>query len=166
MIEHDGAAARQAAARSSPRPTHDAEFDAPSSSATIEGLRPVIDRLPEAVLITDADGAVRATNAAADRLFAERPVRDDVDLLSRFEDLGAARRPGRDESARRLTVRPRHQPNTWFALDRVPLHSIGADGGRDDTLDGTGAVYLLRDVSDSGDLQAEREAFLAVLSHE
>ncbi len=167
MLEHDGAAARQAAARSSPRPTHDAQIPASSGTATIEGLQPVIDRLPEAVLITDSDGAVRATNAAADRLFAERPVRDDVDLLSRFEDLGATpRRLGGEEAARRLTVRPRHQPNTWFALDRVPLQSIRPEDGQDETDDGTGAVYLLRDVTDTGDLQAEREAFLAVLSHE
>jgi signal transduction histidine kinase len=167
MLEHDDAAASQAAARSSPRPSHDADVATPSGSSAIEGLRPVIDRLPEAVLITDADGAVRATNAAADRLFAERPVRDDVDLLSRFEDLGRApKRTGQDEPTRRLTVRPRHQPNTWFALDRVPLQSMGRDDGRGEADDATGAVYLLRDVSDSGDLQAEREAFLAVLSHE
>jgi K+-sensing histidine kinase KdpD len=53
-------------------------------------------------------------------------------------------------------VRPRHLPNTWYALDRVPLAAI----------DGEGAAFVLRDVSDSGDLQVEREAFLSVLSHE
>lgn len=194
MLEHDGAGVSHAVPRSSPGRA-DQESGGRPRPAALQELRAVIDRLPEAVLITDDDGTVRVTNEAADRLFAERPVRDDVDLLSRFEDLGGSRRASRDDSARPLTVRPRHQPNTWFALDRVPLeHALDDDALRTAATaatahdgatrtspdaepratpepdqhpdDGTAAVYVLRDVSDTRDLQAEREAFLAVLSHE
>jgi signal transduction histidine kinase len=167
MLEPHRAPPNRPVAGSSER----AELTAEPSPA-LAGLRTVIDRLPEAVLVTAADGAVRLTNGAADRLFAERPIRDDVDLLSRFEDVGpAARRPVRGEASRRLTVRPRHQPNTWFALDRVPFDDdpvaepIVGPGG-DTSSEPVGSVFVLRDITNSRDLRAEREAFLAVLSHE
>jgi signal transduction histidine kinase len=124
--------------------------------ALLGGLDALIASLPEPILVTDGDGLVRLTNDAADRLFAEQPVRSDGDLLSRFEEAvtdGRARKPGR--SSQRL-LRPRHQPNTWFSLDQIPLQRTA----------GASAAYVLRDVTNSRDLRAEREAFLAVLSHE
>jgi len=134
----------------------------------VNSLVAVMDRLPEAVLVTDADGDVRVTNAAADRLFADRPVQTDEDLLSRFEGVVPAlrRRLVRGDAPRRLTVRPRHQPNTWFSLDRVPFDEAPDGAATDAEPEPVGSVFVLRDVSDSADLQAEREAFLAVLSHE
>jgi len=72
------------------------------------GLGPVIDRLPEAILVTDRSGAVRLANVAADRLFAERPVRSESDLLSRLEAV-----PSADGGILDRTVRQRVQPNTW-----------------------------------------------------
>ena len=170
MLEQHGASPAESAQPLGARST---ELDrSPPPGAALAGLRAVIDRLPEAVLVTAADGAVRLTNGAADRLFADRPVRDDADLLSRFEDVEpAARRPRRGEPSRRLTVRPRHQPNTWFALDRVPFdESAPTDpsvtSGAETSGEPVGSVFVLRDVSNSRDLRAEREAFLAVLSHE
>lgn len=170
MLEHHGASRGESAQPLGARAT---ELDRSSSpDAALAGLRAVIDRLPEAVLVTAADGAVRLTNGAADRLFADRPVRDDADLLSRFEDVeGADRRPLRGEPSRRLTVRPRDQPNTWFALDRVPFDGLSAadpavSAGVASSTEPVGSVFVLRDVSNSRDLRAEREAFLAVLSHE
>jgi signal transduction histidine kinase len=169
MLEHHGAPPGEGAHRPG---ASTSEPDPSSPGAALAGLRAVIDRLPEAVLVTAADGAVRLTNGAADRLFAGRPVQDDADLLSRFEDVGpAARRPLRGEPSRRLTVRPRDQPNTWFALDRVPFdEEAPADPsvstGAESSSEPVGSVFVLRDVSNSRDLRAEREAFLAVLSHE
>ena len=54
------------------------------------------------------------------------------------------------------TVRPRLQPNTWYELDRSRL----------DEQHGGGALFVLRDVSFTQDLDAEREAFLSVITHE
>jgi len=173
MLEQHGASPAETAQPLGARTT---ELDrSPPPGTALAGLRAVIDRLPEAVLVTAADGAVRLTNGAADRLFADRPVRDDADLLSRFEDVeGAARRPIRGEPSRRLTVRPRDQPNTWFALDRVPFDELSpsdpadpaVSAGAASSAEPVGSVFVLRDVSNSRDLRAEREAFLAVLSHE
>ncbi|HEY7133301.1 MAG TPA: ATP-binding protein [Candidatus Limnocylindrales bacterium] len=112
--------------------------------------------MTEAVLVTDSSGAVRLTNVAADRLFAGDPVRSDTDLLSRFEPAvtDAPRAP--DGTSPRQVVRARHQPNTWLSLDRIPFERTT----------GFEAAFVLRDVSNSRDLRAEREAFLSVLSHE
>jgi signal transduction histidine kinase len=122
------------------------------------GLRPVIDRLPEAILITDQTGVVRLTNGAADRMFAGDPVRTDADLASRLDEAvlvdGPVEQPVKPPAER--TVRLRHQPNAWYELDRVPL---GPDPQ-------AGAAFVLRDVTFSRDLEAEREAFLSVISHE
>ena len=128
----------------------------------LSGLQAMIDPLPEPILVTDASGAVRMTNDAADRLFADRPVRTGADLLSRFErarqaepeaadDVGGDRDEpgppsnpvsGDEAEAERWTVRSRHRPNTWYELDRVPLAADGDD-----------AVFVLRDVSNRGELE-------------
>jgi signal transduction histidine kinase len=123
----------------------------------LDGIRAVVDPLPEAVLVADAGGTMRLSNDAADRLFSASPVRSVDDLLGRFEGTAApeddpSERPG----ASRLMVRPRNQPNTWFRLDRTTL------GEGDDTA----TVFVLRDVTATPDLDPEREAFLEVLSHE
>jgi signal transduction histidine kinase len=131
--------------------------DAPTASdplppgSILGGLEPVIDRLPEAILVTDRSGAVRLANGAADRLFAERPVRSESDLLSRLEPV-----PSADGGVLDGTVRRRVQPNTWYELDRSRL----------DEQHGGGVLFVLRDVSFTQDLDAERETFLSVITHE
>ncbi|MBA2381569.1 MAG: HAMP domain-containing histidine kinase [Chloroflexi bacterium] len=173
-------------------------------------VRVVIDALPEAVFVTEPDGELRLTNPAADRLFAMEPIRDRADLLSRFEEVsrldeaatatGARPAAARPVIGRSVTVRPRNQPNRWYALRSVALDALGAldEAGRgtdgappsngaggstagaaeflpDDAAPsfttGNGAdagrtVFVLRDVTDSRDLEPVREAFLDILSHE
>ena len=157
--------------------------------ADLGRIRAVVDAVPEAVLVTEADGALRFTNRAADRLFADRPVVDRDDLLSRFEPVGvdrpealpAADRPDAREDA--VIVRQRNRPTRWFALRTVPLEpaeqttpappdSVPA-GTR--ATDATAAdapppdatvAFVLRDVTDSRDLRPVREAFVGLVSHE
>jgi signal transduction histidine kinase len=139
----------------------------PLAPHVLDGIRAVVEPLAEAVLIADSDGKIRLTNDAADRLFAGDPIASASDLLSRFDGVAAqtsgpdgtpasgaatAERPGFSHG----TVRPRHQPNTWFVLDRTAL-GTGADRA---------TVFVLRDVTASAELRGEREAFLDVLSHE
>ena len=102
------------------------EGDRPWAAADLGRVRAVIEALPEAVFVTESDGALRLTNPAADRLFASEPVHDRADLLGRFEEVapaGRARPLGEqlDEAQAHLTVRPRDQPNRWFTLRKVPL---------------------------------------------
>lgn len=177
----------------------DAEHEAvtagsgPDRAPDLDRIRAVIEALPEPVLVTDPKGRVQVTNPAADRLFAGDPVRDQSDLLSRFEEHGPDGAPGAlatlataldQASSASVTVRPRHQPNRWFVLRTVDLDqtvkgSLGdADGtpesgeeagGGDGSRTGAGGhrtVFVLRDVTESRELRPEREAFLAVLSHE
>lgn len=98
----------------------------------------------------------------------------------------------RTDSPRPVTVRSRHRPNRWYALRTIPLADgpstssgsvAGAEGspasgtpasattGATDATSGDGpgagqTVFVLRDVTDTRDVQPEREAFLSVLSHE
>jgi signal transduction histidine kinase len=127
-----------------------------SGEAAMTQIRSVIEGLPEPILLTDEHDRVQLTNPSADALFVDRPVRDRADLHSRFEP--ADDEPRGDE---RVTLRLRHQPNRWFAIDSFPL------GRHDPTHErGAGFVYVLRDVSDSHDPRPEREAFLSIISHE
>ena len=156
-----------------PRPTVPAvPADVPSDLGRV---RAVIDALPEAVFVMDDDGGLRLTNPVADQLFAGRPIHDQADLLSRFEAISPGRERGRSgeiagvSGQRPVTVRARHRPNRWYALRTIALDrgptpaseaALPADAGDGQT------VFVLRDVTDSRDLQPEREAFLSVLSHE
>jgi signal transduction histidine kinase len=129
----------------------------PLAGPVLDGIRAVVEPLPEAVLVADAEGTIRLTNEAADRLFGGSPVRTADDLLSRFEptralDADATTQP----ASARAMISPRNQPNTWFRLDRAALGE-GAE---------TATIYVLRDVTATPDMGPEREAFLGVLSHE
>jgi signal transduction histidine kinase len=173
-----------------------------AAPADLGGVQAVIEGLPEAVFVMDDDGGVRLTNSAADQLFAEEPVRDRADLLSRFEAIGPDRRSrraadpahlvdgasaGNAAQLRSITVRSRRRPNRWYALRAIPMDedqerpaqarsgprppvTDGGDGRHEADGHGDAAerrtVFVLRDVTDSRDLQPEREAFLSVLSHE
>jgi signal transduction histidine kinase len=144
---------------------------APSSAGPAVELRAVIEAMPEAVLICDAEDRVRIANGGADRLFAGRPVHDLDDLRSRFDSLPAGTLPDKA-----LTARPRHQPNRWFEirsvhigrgeesdapLSRAAEQEDAARGGRDG-----GQIVILRDVTSTHEEKEERRAFLSILSHE
>ncbi len=153
--------------------------DAPQPAADLGRVRAVIEVLPEAVFVMDDVGQLRLTNPAADQLFAAAPIQDRADLLSRFEALsgeGPAGLPARHTDVA-VTVRSRHRPNRWYALRTIDLDTPPSDETESsratpdrDPEAGPQAegqtVFVLRDVTDSRDLQREREAFLSVLSHE
>ena len=155
MIDDQGGPARGRARATGSRAHATQSLAAP----VLDGIRAVVEPLPEAVLVADAGGTIRLTNDAADRLFSARPVRSTDDLLSRFEEnpaLDARASKRRAHPPTRLMVRPRHQPNTWFRLDRT---TVGEHGD-------SATIFVLRDVTATPDLGPEREAFLGVLSHE
>jgi signal transduction histidine kinase len=148
-----------------------------SSSRGWRGVQSVVDAIPEAVLVVSDGGRLELTNAAADRLFAPRPVTDRDDLLARFEpvvvDLPEAL-PDRERAEARgdaVIVRQRHRPNRWFALRTVPLDDPGESGAAtavasDDEPATMPLAFILRDVTDTNDLRPLRDAFLGLVSHE
>jgi signal transduction histidine kinase len=99
-------------------------------------VRAVIDGLPEPILVTDDHDRVCLTNPSADKLFADRPVRDREDLLSRFEpvtlgpaNLGPATR---EPEARGLSARERGTRSTSAATDDPSSRTavrLDSDGG-------------------------------------
>jgi signal transduction histidine kinase len=123
-----------------------------SASGSLAELRSVLDAVPEAVLVFDAEGRVRFGNPAVDRLFPGRPISDHRDLMSRFEPL-----PAGSPTEGTLLVRPTRTPNRWFELRSVPLGKAGPSQGR---------ILVLRDVTAVQEHRADRRAYLAILSHE
>ncbi len=120
--------------------------------------------MPEAVLVCDGGDRVRIVNAAADRLFAGRPVADGADLMSRFERVTGAAAPDGGP----VILRQGTNPNRWFELRTFPVDpedsSLGAVGAGD--VDDGGRIMVLRDVTVARESRAERRAFLSILSHE
>ncbi|MBA2720044.1 MAG: hypothetical protein H0U52_12535 [Chloroflexi bacterium] len=163
-------------------PAHPQSSEPIPASANLGPVQAVIEALPEAVFVMDDDGALQLTNPAADQLFAGRPINDRADLLSRFEAVNPDRHAARTGEtpelvgSRPVTLRSRHRPNRWYALRAIPMDSdtpvpdAAAGEQAAPAHAGPGAerqtVFVLRDVTDSRDLEAEREAFLSVLSHE
>jgi len=144
----------------------------PGADVGLAVIRSVITGLPEPILLTDDHDRVRLTNPAADQLFADRPVGDRADLLSRFEP-GGPDQPARDRAdpiaahgggpaEAASALRLRQEPGRLFSIETYPLgrHDPGHGGA------GTGSVFVLRDVAASHDPRPEREAFLSIMSHE
>jgi two-component system, OmpR family, sensor histidine kinase VicK len=146
---------------------------------TLRQITSVIEGLPEPIVLTDDADRVVLTNPSADALFAGQPVRDRADLLSRFETAIAARPDADDTSGasasdptrtmrptgESVTVRLRQAPNRWFSIETFRLRRPDPGSGLGQR-DAGGRVHVLRDVTDSQDLQPEREAFLSIMSHE
>ncbi|HET7472084.1 MAG TPA: ATP-binding protein [Candidatus Limnocylindrales bacterium] len=132
----------------------------------LRGIRALVDAVPEAVLVMEPNGQVRMTNAAADRLFADRPVQNQTDLLSRFEPT-TVDTTEYDPRGDALILRQRHRPNRWFTLRTVDLDDNGAGAAPEGpAASGRSMVFVLRDITDSRDLRPVREAFLGLVSHE
>ncbi|MFL5778655.1 MAG: ATP-binding protein, partial [Chloroflexota bacterium] len=138
-----------------------------SRAARVERLRAaelhaVIQAIGEAVLVCDAAGTVTLTNPAADRLFADDPVRSADDLLSRF-DLSTPD----DPLLAAVEVRRRTRPELWVEIRgyAVPGLQTRVDA-RAEPVDPAGTIYVIRDVTAARAMRAQREAFLGILSHE
>lgn len=122
-------------------------------------LQAVIDAMPDAVVVLDADDRVRLTNPVADRLFLGRTPLDRAELLARFEPLprGAA-------DGRAMTLRPKHLPSRWYEVRTVPIERGEPDAAA--SAEVGGRIVVIRDVTEGREARAERTALLSILSHE
>ena len=133
----------------------------------LRGLQAVVDAVPEAVLVMDPGGVLRMTNQAADRLFADRPVADRADLLSRFESTAVSRpATGGETRGDEVVLRQLHRPNRWFTLRTVALDTAPSVRSDDHPAAERPVAFVLCDITDSRDLRPVREAFLGLVSHE
>ena len=156
-----GASSSEADATPSPVTAGDVATTAVGDVAATAELRAVINAMPEAVFVLDAEGRIRLVNPAANALFVHRPVRDRDDLRSRFQAVATAGSPDGAETLRRLDA-----PNRWYELRSIALgRGEAADhGGR--SAHPSGMLLVLRDVTPEREERAQRHAFLSILSHE
>jgi K+-sensing histidine kinase KdpD len=126
-------------------------------------LRAVIEAMGEAILVCDAEGLVRLSNPAADRLFDGRPVSSFEDLLSRFEwpsATGPDLDPTDETPGGLVELRLRGDEERWVELRVSPVPDAARAG------DGAGRIAVMRDVSRARQARAQRDTFLGILSHE
>jgi signal transduction histidine kinase/GAF domain-containing protein len=119
-------------------------------------LEAVVGAIGEGILVADADGSIRSTNAAAVRLLGG-PLTGIDELLDRLLD-ATGRRP--EELPRSpVEFHLAARPTAWVEITSYPVVASRA------TL-ASSSVIVCRDVTAFRQGQALREAFLGLLSHE
>lgn len=123
-------------------------------------LNAVIRAMGEAVVVCTIDGAITLTNPAADALFPGLDARSYADILGRLADPDGAA-PGLGESGGPVELRTLAEPERWIELSTYPVIS-GASlaAAADET------IVMMRDVTQARRLEAVRQTFIGVLSHE
>jgi PAS domain S-box-containing protein len=126
-------------------------------------LRAVINSIGEAVVVVDAAGTVVVANRAAEGLLGTRLRRGLPSILRAFSWPARAAReivPGMPIEL--SLARRREQPERWLELRSYPAEGVEKHG----LADGAGTVLVMRDVTDTRNARAVREAFAGILSHE
>jgi PAS domain S-box-containing protein len=122
-------------------------------------LSAVIQGMSDGVLVCDADGRVVLSNQAVASILGE-PVDGFAELLSRLEP-AEGEMPALGVSTPPVEMRLRDQ-DRWIELGSA---RVATDAG--DPMPGAGSTILvIRDVTAARNVQAAREAFIGVLSHE
>jgi PAS domain S-box-containing protein len=123
-------------------------------------LNAVIRAMGEAVVVCGRDGAIRLSNPAADALFPQLQPLTYGDILSRLQDPDGSA-PGLGALAGPVELRTTGEPERWIELATYPVVSGAASpAGPDET------IVMMRDVTQARRLEAVRETFIGVLSHE
>jgi signal transduction histidine kinase len=119
-------------------------------------LEAVVGAIGEGILVADADGTIRSSNAAAVRLLGG-PVTGVDELLDRLRDTTGRRPDDLPESPVELSLAARS--TAWVEITSYPVVSPRATVV-------PSSVIVCRDVTAFRQGQALREAFLGLLSHE
>jgi PAS domain S-box-containing protein len=123
-------------------------------------LNAVIRAMGDAVVVCTIDGAVTLSNPAAEGLFPDLRARIFDDILRQLQDPdGLAPRLG--TRAGPVELRTVHDPERWIELSTYPVTSgTIVPPSADET------IVMMRDVTQARRLEAVRETFIGVLSHE
>jgi PAS domain S-box-containing protein len=123
-------------------------------------LNAVIRAMGEAVIVCSINGGITLSNPAADAMFPELAARTYDDILARLADPdGMAPRLG--EAGGPTELRTNGDAERWIELSTYPVSSGSILGpGADET------IVMMRDVTQARQLEAVRQTFIGVLSHE
>jgi signal transduction histidine kinase len=157
-IVHQASTQTEAAGVDADSPPRASAAPAGELDATAE-LRAVINAMPEAVFVCDADDRIRLVNPAGNALFEHHPIRDREDFLSRFVTVKPDGASGEPVTLRRDAANRRYELRS-FPLNRGEAAAGGSTSRR------TGTLLVLRDVTADHEERGERHAFLSILSHE
>ncbi len=122
-------------------------------------LNAVIRAMGEAVVVCTIDGAITLSNPAANALFPGLEAKAYHDILAQLADPdGTAPRLG--EQGGPTELRSVADPERWIELSTYPVVSTTLAASADET------IVMMRDVTQARRLEAVRQTFIGVLSHE
>jgi PAS domain S-box-containing protein len=123
-------------------------------------LNAVIRAMGEAVVVCTIDGAITLTNPAADALFPDLEARAYGDILGQLADPDATA-PRLGELGGPVELRTVGERERWIELSTYPVVSRASlTPAADET------IVMMRDVTQARRLEAVRQTFIGVLSHE
>ncbi|HEY6013829.1 MAG TPA: PAS domain S-box protein [Candidatus Limnocylindrales bacterium] len=123
-------------------------------------LNAVIAAMGEAVVVCTIDGTITLTNPAADALFPGVEPRTYDDIVGQLADPdGTAPRLG--QAGGPVELRTVGEPECWIELSTYPVAS-----GSSLTPAADETIVMMRDVTQARRLEAVRQTFIGVLSHE
>jgi two-component system sensor histidine kinase SenX3 len=123
------------------------------ASAVEDLMQRALDRLPEGVVIVDADGRQVAANAAARSMAGTH--HGDAIVFEAIESLAASARGG---EPRERTIELTGPPRRTLNIKAIPIDTPGAAG--------RGALVVAEDVTERQRLEDVRTDFVANVSHE
>ncbi|MBS7533563.1 histidine kinase [Ancylobacter sonchi] len=128
-------------------------------------LAALVVALPEAALLLDHRGTVRAANARASGMLAAVRVGDPVSFAVRVpEVLEAIRAASADGKARRVEFSQRVPVDRWLRADIVPVTGPGTGGGRAEKVEAL--LLSFTDLTPQRRVEQMRVDFIANASHE
>jgi PAS domain S-box-containing protein len=123
-------------------------------------LNAVIRAMGEAVIVCAADGSITLLNPAAESMFPEVEERTYADVLAELQDPdGLAPRLG--TSGGPVQLKAARPPERWVEIATYPVGTGSSGSGPVEA-----TIVVLRDVTQARHLEAVRETFIGILSHE
>jgi PAS domain S-box-containing protein len=123
-------------------------------------LNAVIRAMGEAVVVCSTDGGITLSNPAADALFPDLRARTYADILRQLADPDRIA-PRLGEAGGPTELRTTGDADRWIELSTYPVTSAAILGpGGDET------IVMMRDVTHARQIEAVRQTFIGVLSHE
>jgi len=123
-------------------------------------LNAVIRAMGEAVVVCTIDGAITLSNPAAGALFPGLEARSYDDILAQLADPDGTA-PRLVEQGGPTELRTAGDPERWIELSTYPVNSGSILGSSADE-----TIVMMRDVTQARRLEAVRQTFIGVLSHE